>query len=184
MKLIFGLGNRERNYSDTRHNVGVMVIQELARQQSMPLKRTRRHAWIGQTVEAGETIFVVQSRVHMNCSGQVLRDLVEHLGVPAQDLLPVYDDFHLELGRLRFRRGGSSAGHQGVESIIDWLGTTCFPRLRIGIGPPEGDDAVEFVLSPFTKEQRAAIGPVIARAAEAAWQWATEGIEACMNLYN
>jgi len=184
MKLIFGLGNPERKYQHSRHNTGVMVIDELARQRAIRFERSRFEAAIGQEIEAGETIWVVLSHVHMNCSGEVLRDIVSTMGIEVRDVLPVCDDFHLELGRLRFRRQGSSGGHNGLESIIECLGTAAFPRLRVGIGPAPEEDSIEFVLSRFTAQEWSAIEPAIARAAEAAWHWALDGIEACMTLYN
>jgi PTH1 family peptidyl-tRNA hydrolase len=184
MKVIFGLGNPDRKYQGTRHNVGAMVVEELARQHQVMLRASRFEAAIGEAFEAGESIRLVRSGVYMNCSGEPLRLVLDYYQVAPQDALCICDDYNLDLGRLRFRRRGSSGGHHGLESIAACLGTDDFPRLRLGIGRVDSAEAIGFVLGRFTDEEAAAMGPAICRAAEGAWLWAAAGIEACMNRYN
>lgn len=183
MKLIFGLGNPEPRYERTRHNCGVMVVEELARQQHVRLELTDFPALAATFTLEGQQILIARSMVHMNCSGEALRKIMGRSGLAPEEILVVCDDFELDVGRLRFRRQGSSGGHKGLQSIIDALGTESFARLRVGIGPPQGDP-VEFVLSPFSASERTAIEEAIEQAAPAALQWALQGIEICMNRYN
>ena len=183
MKLIFGLGNPEPWYERTRHNCGAMVVEELARGERVRLEAADFPALVAMLSAGGQEILIARSMVHMNCSGEALRKVVDRYGLTSEEILVVCDDFQLDLGRLRFRRQGSSGGHKGLQSIIDALGTESFARLRIGIGLPQGDP-VEFVLSPFRASEWAAMEPCIRQAASAALQWAQQGIEVCMNRYN
>jgi len=184
MKVIFGLGNPERCYRDTRHNIGIMVIEELARQQSIRLRSSRFDAAVGKVAGVGEPVWIVRSSVNMNCSGQPLLGITRKTGVSPAEILVICDDFNIDLGRMRFRRRGSSGGHRGLESIASCLGTEDFPRLRVGIGPMDMHDAVPFVLGNFLEDQWSIVKPIVIEAARGAWLWAIEGIEPCMNRHN
>ncbi len=185
MKLIVGLGNPGRKYEETRHNVGFQVAATLARRfgQSTP-----RSKFQGEIVEASigtERLLLLCPHTYMNRSGSSVLAARDFYKLELTDLMVVCDDLSLPLGKLRIRTKGSSGGQNGLRDIIERLGSEEFPRLRIGIeAPPPGWDAVDFVLSKFTKDDRAVMDVAVSRAADAVECWVREGIESCMNQYN
>ncbi len=185
MKVIVGLGNPGERYRATRHNVGFWVVEELARRRRLRLDRLECSALVAG---AGAEVALAQPQTYMNRSGYATRCLVERWGVASEELLVVYDEVSLPLGRLRLRRAGSPGGHRGMESILESLQTDQVPRLRCGIagpdGPPDGEAIVDYVLEPFAAGEREAVGEMIARAADACEAWAEAGIEAAMNRFN
>jgi PTH1 family peptidyl-tRNA hydrolase len=185
LKLILGLGNPGERYRDTRHNVGFRVVEELARRRRFRLDRLECSARVaGLDTEVG----LAQPQTYMNRSGYAARCLVEHWSLAPEELLVVYDEVSLPLGRLRLRRAGSPGGHRGMESVLESLQTDQVPRLRCGVagaeGPPGGEAIVDFVLEPFAAAQRAAAEEMVARAADACEAWAAEGVESAMNRFN
>lgn len=183
MIVVVGLGNPGRRYAGTRHNVGQEVVQRLADGLGV---RFEDDGW-ARTARGrlrGATVLLAIPSTYMNVSGQAVRDVLRRRR-RAEDLLVVHDDMDLSLGRLQLRPGNGPGGHNGVQSIIEVIGTRTFPRLRIGIGrPPAGVDPVEFVLERFTPEERAGIDDAMTRAAEAIAVVATQGLPAAMNQYN
>jgi PTH1 family peptidyl-tRNA hydrolase len=187
MKLIVGLGNPGREYRDTRHNVGFLVVDELARRFQLTLSMAP--AQVPETFVAkrygAEPWLVAKPLTFMNRSGDAVAALARYYDVAPADLLVVVDEVALPFGRLRARARGSAGGHNGLKSIIDRLGTSEFARLRLGVG--RGDprrELVDHVLSTFEPEERAGLDDFIARAADAAEMFAAEGIEQVMNAYN
>jgi len=185
-RLILGLGNPGERYRDTRHNVGFLVVEELARRRGLRLDRQECGALVA-IADTGDTL-LAQPQTYMNRSGWAARCLVESHGLDPADVLVVYDEVALPFGRLRLRKSGSPGGHRGVESVIENLRTDQVPRLRLGVspedGPPRGEDLVEFVLSPFPGEQREAVDAMVGRAADACEVWLREGAEAAMQKFN
>jgi peptidyl-tRNA hydrolase, PTH1 family len=195
VKWIVGLGNPGRAYRDTRHNVGFMVVEEVARRlrlswstapSQVPDAEIAKH--FGGTGGAGSTtepLLLVKPLTFMNRSGEVVSALARYYGLAPAEMLVIVDDAALPFGRLRARSRGSAGGHNGLKSLIDRLGTTEFPRLRLGVG--RGDarrDLADHVLSTFERDERVALDSCIARAADAAEMFAAEGIEKVMNVYN
>ncbi|MES1242443.1 MAG: aminoacyl-tRNA hydrolase [Acidobacteriota bacterium] len=182
-RLILGLGNPGERYRDTRHNVGFLVVDELARRWGLRLSREECGALVG-----GQEVLLVQPQTYMNRSGWAARCLVEARGLDPSDVLVVYDEIVLPLGKLRMRKSGSPAGHRGMESVIENLRTDQVPRLRLGVspedGPPHGEDLVEFVLGPFPAGQRETVDAMIKRAADACEVWMREGPDAAMQKFN
>jgi PTH1 family peptidyl-tRNA hydrolase len=185
MKLIVGLGNPGRKYEGTRHNVGFRVAADLAAKHGTTKPK---HAFQGELVEAaidGEKLLLLCPHTLMNLSGASVLAARDFYKIPDCDLLVVSDDFNLPLGKLRFRKSGSSGGQRGLEDILRRLGTEDVPRLRIGIGgPPSGRDAADWVLGRFTKAEVPEIEEAIWRAADAVAVWIREGIAVAMNRYN
>ncbi len=183
-RVILGLGNPGERYAKTRHNVGFRVVEELARRRGILLRPGECNSRTGRD----EELLLATPETYMNRSGYAARCLAERHGLAAEDILVVYDEVHLPLGRLRFRRGGSPAGHRGMESVLENLGSREVPRLRVGIareeGPPAGEEIVEFVLSPFDGDERKRVEEMILRAADACAAWAREGAEAAMQRFN
>jgi PTH1 family peptidyl-tRNA hydrolase len=187
MQLIVGLGNPGREYRETRHNVGFLVVDEIARRHSLTLGMAPSQipdAMIAKTF--GErALLVAKPLTFMNNSGEAVAALARYYDVPIGDLLIVVDEVALPFGRLRARARGSAGGHNGLKSIIGRLGTMEFARLRLGVG--RGDarrDLADHVLSKFEADEQSALGEFIARAADAAEMFAAEGIEKVMNTYN
>jgi len=183
--LIVGLGNPGLAYRHNRHNVGFMVADALAEKLEIPLKRVKFKAQIGNGKLEGIPIIIAKPLTFMNKSGEAVAPLVRYFKVPLERLLVIHDDMDLPLGTLRMRPSGGSAGHNGMLSIFDKLGTNAIPRLRVGIGRPPGRmDPADYVLQDFPKGDEELLKMVIAQACEAALAFITNGLEKAMNTYN
>ncbi len=182
--VVFGLGNPGRQYAETRHNVGFLVLDELARRLGASGRRRDHGAEIAEARLDDRRLMLVWPQTYMNHSGRAVSSVLRFYKLAPSDALVIYDDMDLAFGRVRLRRGGSSGGHNGVESIIGSLGTKDFPRLRVGIGRPPHGDAISYVLGRWRPEEREALGQVIADAAEAAEAALRHGIERAMNEFN
>ena len=183
MKLIVGLGNPGREYARTRHNVGFEVVDALAKRHRTRIIRRIGRALIARATIAGQDVTLAKPQTFMNLSGQAVGYIARREKIEPSEILVIYDDMALPLGRIRIRPGGSSGGHKGMRSIIDRLGTTEFPRLRIGIGSADRDAALH-VLSRFRRGEREAARTAIRSAADAVEMVLSEGIEPAMNVYN
>ena len=184
MKVVVGLGNPGSRYAGTRHNVGYAVVDSLAASPRAGEFRTRFDALVAELVEDEGKILLVKPQTFMNLSGRSVRQLVDFYQLPLQDLLVVCDDINLPLGKLRVRARGTHGGHNGLRDIQNHLGTTAYPRLRLGVDAPSQDDAVGHVLGRFRPAERAVMDEAVALAAQAVGVWVHQGIEACMNQYN
>ena len=187
MKLIVGLGNPGREYRDTRHNVGFMVVDEIARRHGIDW--TSGPSQLAETLIAkrfgDEPVMVAKPLTYMNNSGDAVAGLVRYFDVRHDDLFVVVDEAALPFGRLRARARGSAGGHNGLKSIIERLGTTEFSRLRLGVGRGDGRrDLADHVLARFERGEHADLETLITRAADAAEMFAAEGISKVMNVYN
>jgi len=182
MRVVVGLGNPGPRYRDTRHNLGFRVVECLAREEGWRYRSAPWWRWARGRLGTEEAA-VVQPLTFMNDSGRAVGGIVEALHVPVADLLVVCDDLDLTLGQIRVRRGGSSGGHKGLASVGRALGTEGFARLKLGVGPRDGD-AVEYVLSEFSAAERATVAQAVTRAVEAVRCWATRGMEDAMNEFN
>ena len=185
-RLILGLGNPGERYRDTRHNLGFGVVDELARRWNLSVDRLECGSRVGSR---NGTPMLARPQTYMNRSGHAARCLVERHGFAPGDLLVVYDELALPLGRLRMRPGGSPGGHRGMESVIESLRTDRVPRLRLGIAPVAegtlpGEDRVRFVLAPFGLDEREPVLEMIRRAADACETWLEDGIESAMSRFN
>ena len=185
MHLIVGLGNPGLKYRGTRHNIGFLCLDLISKMWSIPIKERRAKAVLGRGVYAGRDIVLAKPRTFMNSSGQGVSYLLTRFAADVDQLVVIYDDMELPLGRLRIRRSGSGGGHKGVESIISILRTQAFPRMRLGIGPPaQGQDSVDFVLGRFSKEESTAVDRTVETAVKAMECWLEEGIDIAMNRFN
>ncbi|MPZ17133.1 MAG: aminoacyl-tRNA hydrolase [Luteitalea sp.] len=185
MKLIAGLGNPGPRYQDTYHNVGFAVVDELARRHGVRFEGAPADALMARVRQLGDGLLLVKPLTYMNLSGVAVGELQRYYKVAPQDVLIVLDEVALPLGRLRVRAAGSAGGHNGLESVVNALGTTAVPRLRIGIG--RGDprrDLVDRVLSRVATEERVLLTDAIGRAADAAEVFVLDGVEHAMNRYN
>lgn len=184
MRLIVGLGNPGRQYALTRHNVGFRCVDELARRAGVSSWRRLFDALVATFQLAGQKVMLAKPQTFMNLSGEAVARLMRYYGVAPRDLLVIYDDMDLPVGKLRIREAGSSGGHKGMVSIIAAIGTEAFPRLRIGIGRPRALDATGHVLGRFDAADEPAVAEALGRAADAVETILSEGIVAAMNRYN
>lgn len=186
MRIIVGLGNPGKKYVYTRHNVGFLVIDELAKRHGIRLNTKKAFkALIGEGALNDEKIMLVKPVAYMNNSGISVKNIINYNKVSLNNLLVAYDDLHLPLGEIRIRSKGSSGGHKGISSLMMHLDTTVFSRLRIGLGPSVGlETATKFVLGKFSAEENKTIQSAIIRAAEAIECWIDTGINKCMNQFN
>ena len=186
MYIIVGLGNPERKYAATRHNIGFDAITRLCDDYNISLNSKEHKAICGKGYIEGEKVLLAQPQTYMNLSGESVRSLVDFYKIdPEEELIVIYDDINLDVGRLRIRRKGSAGGHNGIKSLISHLGTDNFKRVRIGVGnkPPEWDLA-DYVLGRFPKEEEPEIRKALGYAADACRLIMREGISAAMNEYN
>lgn len=185
MKVIVGLGNPGRRYSKTRHNLGFMVIDKLVSIYRIELNRKGFDAIWGKGYIEGEKVILVKPQTFMNLSGNAVKIILNGHKAEFSDLLVIYDDMDLELGKIRVRPRGSPGGHKGIRSIINTIGTDQFSRIRIGIGRQENrEEAETYVLSPFKKSEAPAANKAILRATEAVVTIIKDGVTAAMNKYN
>lgn len=183
MKMIAGLGNPGRDYASTRHNLGFMVVDEIARRLRAGQRRERFKATLLETADADQKIVLVMPQTYMNLSGIAVREAARWYRLPLADLLVVADDIDLPFGALRLRGSGGSGGHNGLKSIIAEFGSDAFPRLRIGIGRGEGH-AIRQVLTRFNPEEERELPDIVQAAADCALDWARHGIVTAMNRCN
>lgn len=184
MIVIAGLGNPGEKYARTRHNIGFMVISELAKRFSIN-SSYKFDGLIGDFFFGGEKVILFQPMKYMNKSGQPIYKLLDYFKLEAENLLVVHDDLDLDLGKMRFKKNGSSGGHNGIKSIINSLGTRNFKRLKIGIDrPPENISVSNFVLTSFNGEEKEIAERVVEEAASAVELMLKENIVKAMNQYN
>jgi PTH1 family peptidyl-tRNA hydrolase len=184
VKLIVGLGNPGPEYSDTRHNVGFKVAEEVARRHGVKFRKsTKWQALTAKVSGFGDGVIIAQPTTFMNASGWAVRDLYSFHKVDLSDLLVVVDDADLPFGRLRIRMRGSAGGHNGLKSIIEELGAEEFPRMRIGVGRRPGE-LRNHVLGRFDPAERSQMEEVVKKAADAAEMFVTDGIVKTMNRFN
>ena len=186
MKLIVGLGNPGDIYRDSRHNIGFSVIRALAKAFRISLKRDKgAFSLSGKVKIDGRNVIMAMPLSFMNLSGTAVRALLKKYKIALRDTLVVADDLDLEFSRLKIRPSGSSAGHRGLNSITESLGTKEFARLRIGIGRPNADIEVsDYVLSQFNRKQKPQLKQIIENAGNCCKSWAAKGITETMNIFN
>ena len=183
-KLIVGLGNPGRQYAHNRHNVGFQCLDRLAQAHGLSFGNWRAKASLALGKIADVRVVLARPRTYMNLSGQAVGPLVRFYKLSLEDILIIYDDLDLPLGIIRLRPEGGSGGHKGMRSIIEALGSQTFPRLRVGIGRPPGNDAASYVLNDFTADERTTLESVCEKVVAAVELFLREGIEAAMNTYN
>lgn len=183
--LIAGLGNPGREYRNNRHNIGFMLVDRLADRLGVSFSRMESKALVTKSEYQGRRIVLAKPQTYMNLSGQAVGALAHFYKVPLENILVVYDDVDLPQETLRMRPGGGSAGHKGMKSIIERLGSQEFPRLRLGVGRPPGHkEAADYVLQDFSKAEAEMLPQILDRAVDAVLVYLTEGLNAAMTQFN
>ena len=185
MKLIVGLGNPGAKYAGTRHNAGFSVIDELAERHNIKVDTCKHKALIGKGVINGEKVILAMPQTFMNLSGESVRAIMDFYKLTVDDLIVVYDDIDLDVGKIRIREKGSAGGHNGMKNIILHSGSQDFVRVRVGVGKkPEHMDLADHVLGRFSDEDRQNVEEAIKNAMDAAVLIMQDETDRAMNLYN
>jgi len=185
MYIIAGLGNPTREYEKTRHNVGFEVIDVLADMLGTTVEEKKFKGCDGRGIIGGEKVLLLKPQTFMNLSGESIRAASDFYKVDPEHIIIIYDDISLDVGQLRIRKKGSAGGHNGIKNIIAHLGTQEFPRIKVGVGDkPKKMDLADYVLSRFSKEDRAAMEDAFKEAAKAVEVMITEGMDIAMNQFN
>jgi len=185
MIIIAGLGNPGTKYRDTKHNLGFMAVELLAERHGIKIKKIKHKALIGEGLISGKKVMLIKPQTYMNESGQSIREALAYYGIPARDLVVVYDDADLPLGTLRIRKKGSAGSHNGMRSIIYQLVDDGFPRFRIGIGAERGQVPLrDYVLTGFPEEMIGKMTDAVVRCADSIELMLEDGIEAAMLKFN
>lgn len=186
MYVIAGLGNPDKKYEKTRHNVGFDVIDAISKKYNVELTEKKHRALCGSGYIAGQKVLLVKPQTYMNLSGESIQAILNFYKLDAADgLLVIYDDINLAPGRIRVRAKGSAGGHNGIKNIIAMTGTQEFARIRIGVGEkPQGWDLADYVLGRFSKEERALVEDAFADAVTAAEMILMDDLSGAMNQFN
>jgi len=185
MYLIIGLGNPGEEYKNTRHNLGFRVVAELASRLKISSFKSKCQSFMGEARIEKNKVIIAQPQTFMNNSGLAVRGLMEWFKIKPDKLILIYDDVDLEVGQLRIRESGNAGGHHGVESVISSVGTTSFPRIRIGIGREDlTSDVTNYVLQRIPPSQRDRLEEAIISAADAVENIISHGLSQAMNKFN
>lgn len=191
MKIIVGLGNPGKEYEKTRHNAGAMCVDLLCEKLNLPEFKSQKKfgALISEGAHENEKIILTKPQTFMNLSGESVQKLVNFYNCPLENLIVIYDDVDLPLGEIRVRPDGSAGSHNGMKSVTQSLGSTAFPRVRIGIESrgaesPKEQDISSFVLNPFTKTELAAFRASLDKAVQATMMILNKGVAEAMQEYN
>lgn len=183
--VVIGLGNPGRKYAETRHNVGFCVVELLALRHKIKMTKLKFKALYGEGVVFGKRVMLVMPQTYMNLSGESVRDIINWYKISVKNIIIIYDDIDLPIGKIRVRPKGSAGTHNGMRSVIYQIMSDEFPRVRVGIDkPPEGWDLADYVLSKFAKEDKGKIAQAVVNAADAVETIIGSGINEAMNKFN
>jgi PTH1 family peptidyl-tRNA hydrolase len=183
--LFIGLGNPGRDYKNTRHNIGFLVIDNLADRLSIKINRVKNKALIGSGLYLQKKVILAKPQTYMNLSGQSAASLVRFFNLSLEHTVIIHDDLDLPFGTLRLRPSGSSGGQKGINSVIQMLGTDQIPRMRMGIGRPPGRmSPIDYVLQRFSQQEESMLDDIIDRACQACLSYIDLGIEQTMSRFN
>ncbi|MCF0122537.1 MAG: aminoacyl-tRNA hydrolase [Ruminiclostridium sp.] len=184
--LVVGLGNPGPKYDWTRHNMGFLVIDELAEREKIPVQRLKFRALTNTALIGGQSVLLMKPTTYMNLSGRAVGEAAQFYKIPPERVLVISDDVALPQGKLRVRRSGSAGGHNGLKDIIAHLGTDQFPRVKVGVGgkPHPDSDMADWVLGKFTGQDRKVMEEAIARAADAVTLFLDQGADQAMARFN
>jgi len=185
MYLIVGLGNPEKEYANTRHNMGFDVINKISEKNKIEVNKTKYEGLYGKGEIEGEKVILLKPQTYMNLSGQAVKKYADFYKIPLENTIVIFDDIALEKGQIKVRKQGSGGSHKGMISVVETLGTENIPRIRVGIGSPENKKyMIEYVISKINKEEQELLKPGIEKAADAIETIIKEGFDKAMNKYN
>ncbi|MCL1808243.1 MAG: aminoacyl-tRNA hydrolase [Clostridiales bacterium] len=184
MYIIAGLGNPGRRYENTRHNLGFITVDLLAKGNGIKVNKIKHKALVGEGTVSGRNVLLLKPQTYMNLSGESIREALDYYKIDIENLLVVYDDIDIPAGQIRVRRKGSAGTHNGMRSVIYQIQTDLFPRVRIGIGGSRKTGLIHFVTGGFGKEEKAVMEGAVTRAAAAIEAYLEKGIEKAMAEFN
>jgi len=184
MFIIVGLGNPGKKYEKTRHNMGFMAVDLLAEKMAISVNKLKFKALVGEGMLAGQRIILAKPQTFMNLSGESVREVMDYYKIPPENLLVIYDDIDVDRGLIRIRKKGSAGTHNGMRSVLPAVGTTDFPRIRIGIGGERKLHIRDYVTGGLGREEKELLMKAVNNAADAAICFIENGIDIAMNRYN
>lgn len=185
MYLIVGLGNPEKEYANTRHNMGFDVINKISEKNKIEVNKSKYEGLYGKGEIEGEKVILLKPQTYMNLSGQAVKKYADFYKIPLENTILIFDDIALEKGQIKVRKQGSGGSHKGMISVVETLETENIPRIRVGIGSPENKKyMIEYVISKINKEEQELLKPGIEKAADAIETIIKEGFDKAMNKYN
>ena len=185
MYLIVGLGNPEEDYSKTRHNMGFNVVNKIANEYNIEISKKKFDGLIGEGIIEGEKVLLLKPQTYMNLSGKSIIQVVNFYKIPIENILVIYDDIDVEIGKIKIRKKGSSGSHNGMKSVVEELQTEDFARIRVGIGKPEfKNDMINYVIGAIPEEEVKILEEGTTKAKEATIEILKNGIDRAMNKFN
>ena len=185
MYIIVGLGNPEMKYDKTRHNIGFRIIDALADKYGIDISERKHKGLLGKGMIGGQKVILVKPMTYMNLSGECVAPVMNYYKESPENVIVLFDDISLDVGKIRIRKKGSAGGHNGIKSIIAHLGTQDFPRLKFGVGDkPAKMDLADYVLGRFSKDEEEILGDCVDKACDAVSVMVSEGADAAMNRFN
>ena len=184
MYLIVGLGNPEEEYSNTRHTMGFNVINKLAEEYKIEVNKNKFDALLGTGSIEGEKVILLKPQTYMNLSGKSIIQVVNFYKIPLQNVFVIYDDIDIAPGLIRIRKKGSSGSHNGMKSVVAELNSEDFARIRVGIGKPENNDMINYVIGKIPKEGQEPLEEGVLKAKQAVVEILKNGLDRAMNKFN
>ena len=185
MYLIVGLGNPEKDYANTRHNMGFWAINEIAKANNIEISKSKFKGLYGDGIIQGEKVILLKPQTYMNLSGESIREISEFYKLNNENIIVIYDDIDTEKGNIRIRKKGGPGSHNGMKSIVQNMQTTEFARIRVGIGQPEfKNDMINYVIGNISEEEEKILQQGTKKAAKAVEEILKNGIDIAMNKYN
>lgn len=185
MKLIIGLGNPEKDYAETRHNMGFNVVNELAKKYNIDVSKNKFKSLYGDGFIENQKVILLKPQTFMNLSGEAVNEIVAFYKIDLDDIIVIYDDLDIEPGKIRIRKSGSPGSHNGMKSVTQYLKSNNFARVRVGIGKPNNNtNLIEYVIGGITEEDKQLLKDGVKIATEAVIEILTNNIDSAMNKYN
>lgn len=184
MYLIVGLGNPEKDYANTRHNMGFDVINKISKKYDIDVSKSKFKGLYGTGIINGEKVMLLKPQTFMNLSGESVKEMVDYYKIDLDKVFVIYDDMDLEPGAIRIRKSGGPGTHNGMKSVVHYLNSQNFPRIRVGIGKPEDDNFMEYVIGAINEEDKTKLAVGVDKAFEAIVAILENNIDFAMNKFN
>lgn len=183
MYLIVGLGNPEEDYSNTRHNMGFNTINKISKEYDIEVNKKKFKGLYGTGMIEGEKVILLKPQTFMNLSGESVKEVVDFYKIENDDIIVIYDDMDVDLGTIKIRKKGGPGSHNGMKSVVQYLGTD-FARIRVGIGKPEDNDFIRHVIGPIPEEEKEILDKSTTAAKDATVEIIKSGVDNAMNKFN
>ena len=183
MYLIVGLGNPEEDYSNTRHNMGFDAVNKIAKEYNIEINKKKFKGLYGMEQIEGEKVILLKPQTYMNLSGESIKEVVDFYKIENDNIIVIYDDMDIDLGIIKIRKKGNPGSHNGMKSVVKYLGTE-FPRIRVGIGKPKDEDFIKYVIGHIPEEEKNILNKSTSIAKDAAIAIIKQGVDNAMNKFN